>query len=421
MLIVRIALMAVVCMQAAGYSQSNPKPAKDRQGPRQAAATSLPVQLRAVVTNSAGQFVQDLTKEDFALTEDGALQTIASFSMMKIDGKSDALPSLRKESAQAAPAVSSPPLSRVIVLLIDTAHISGGGIERVRMALTNFIDEQKGEQDLIALVTSTGKPGVTGEFTADRSKLKADLKKIRQANTEFESFLTPVLCGKVVQRDPQAVNLASLIIDSEERTSGSVQAPQRGNVEAEAVSNCRMRLLETASRRRALMSAIGAAVEKMSGWPGPHMLALFTEGFSMVATGGDIAISEVRPAISIAIRAGVMIYTFDAKDPLTSKQVNIESYSLSSEILNSMRDLQHGTSLLAGQTGGDAFFNLDGLSDQLQKMLDANHVGYYLSYSPAPAADPRKLRSIGISVKGHPDYQVRAAKGFDMTAPGKAK
>ena len=76
-------------------------------------------------------------------------------------------------------------------------------------------------------MTSAGKPGVTGEFTTDRGKLKADMKKIRPANTEFESFLTPALCGKVVQRDPQAVSLASLIIDSEERNSGSVQMPRQ--------------------------------------------------------------------------------------------------------------------------------------------------------------------------------------------------
>jgi VWFA-related protein len=165
------------------------------------------------------------------------------------------------------------------------------------------------------------------------------------------------------------------------------------------------------------MTTIGAAVDKMSGLPGQHLIALFTEGFSMIATGGDIAISEVRPAISSAVRSGVMMYTFDVKDPSTAKQPTMESYSLASEILNSKRDMEHGTSLLAGQTGGGAFYNLDGLSGQLQTMLDANRVWYRLAYYPPAVADPRKFRGISVSVKEHPEYQVRTPKGYDMTAP----
>jgi VWFA-related protein len=264
-------------------------------------------------------------------------------------------------------------------------------------------------------MTTAGKPGVKGEFTTDRIKLKAEMKRIRQGYAQFESFLTPALCGKVIRRDPQALSLTTLIIDSEDRSSGSVQAPARTNTEAEAVSKCRMLLLETESRRRAVTSSIEAAIQKMSAMPGQHMIALFTEGFSMTASGGDPAISEIRPAISSAVVSGVMIYAFDAHVPMASKQANIESYSLSSEILNSSRDLQHGMSLLASETGGAAFYNLDGLSDQLRQMLGDNRICYRLSYYPPSGKDPRKYRRISVSVKGHPEYRVRAQKGYDLT------
>jgi VWFA-related protein len=197
--------------------------------------------------------------------------------------------------------------------------------------------------------------------------------------------------------------------------------PSGPNPEAEAVSRCMMLLLETSSHRRALMSSIGAAVDKVASMPGQHILALFSEGFSMTATGGDIAISEARPAISNAVRSGVMIYAFDARIPLSSKPPNTESYSLAAEILNSKLDLQHGMGLLAGQTGGDAYFSLDGLNDQLQKMLDTNRASYRLAYYPLPVSDPRKYRAVSVSVKGHPEYQVRTAKGYDMTGLRRGK
>lgn len=413
MFVRKIALITILLAQTTAVSQVKSEDSKNQQKP-----PNVAVQVRAVVTDRAGQFIQGLTKEDFLLTEDGVQQSVHSFSVERIEAKPALLstkeaPQPIPEAAQGYPAS---PSSRVIVLLVDTAHVSSNGLERARIALQHFIDEQKSDQDLIAVMTSSGKPGVTGEFTGDRSKLKAEMKKVRPGYTQFESFLTPVLCGKVVRRDPEAVSLAGLIIDSEDRTSGSVQMPG-GNTQAEAVSKCMMVLLESSSRRRAVVTSIGTAVERMSAMPGQHIIALFTEGFSMTATGGDIAINEVRPAISSAVRSGVLIYTFDVKVPMSSKQVNIESYSLAGEILNSARDIQHGTSLLAGQTGGDAFYNLDGLSGQLQEMLDKNRLCYRLAYNPPQAADPRKFRTIGVAIKGHPEYQVSAQKGYDMTEP----
>lgn len=425
MLIAKIALAGLVCAHAMGLAAAGPARARDGQETQKTAAKREAVQLFVVVTDRSGQFVEGLTVKDFVLIEDGVQQPVDLFLMEKTEGTSGSLSPAQGQAAHTVPgarqAPAGPASSRVIVLLVDTAHVSSGGLERVRVALRRFVDEQKTERDLIAVMTSAGKPGVTGEFTADESIVKAAMDKIRPGYTQFESFLTPVLCGRVVQRDPQAVGLASLILDSENRTSGSVQMPRSGNDEADAVSKCRMQLLETASRRRALMNAIGAAVDKMSGLPGQHMIALFTEGFSMVATGGEVAISEVRPAISSAVRSGVMMYSFDVKDPMASKPVTMESYSLASEIQNNRRDLQHGTSLLAGQTGGDAFYNVDGLSNQLQNMLDANRVCYRLVYYPPSTADPRKFRSISVSVKEHPEYQIRTPKGYDMTAPRKSK
>ncbi len=132
----------------------------------------------------------------------------------------------------------------------------------------------------------------------------------------------------------------------------------------------------------------------------------------MIAPGGEIAISDVLPAASGAVSAGVMIYAFDARVSMASKQVNIESYSLSSEIHDSVRDLQHATAFLATQTGGEAFYNSDGLGGQLQKMLGDNRLYYRLVYASPTDRDPTKFRKISVSVKDHPDYRVRVQKGY---------
>ena len=66
-----------------------------------------------------------------------------------------------------------------VVLLADTPGISPGGMESVRAALLRFVDEQPTHQDLVALKTTAGKPGVTGEFAGDRTGLQDGIRKLR--------------------------------------------------------------------------------------------------------------------------------------------------------------------------------------------------------------------------------------------------
>jgi VWFA-related protein len=408
----RIAFLVFCALIVLSFSRTDAKSVRHAQDPKAKAARREAIQVRAVVSDRTGRIIESLANEDFVLTENGVSQTPDTFSIEKFEAGPGSQSQGLNQSNTANPGQTVSP--RVVVLMVDTAHISPNGVESVRMALNRFVDQQTKEQDVIAVMTTTGKPGVKSEFLTDRAKLKAEIVKLRHGSARFESFLSPSLCGKVIKRDPQAVGLASLILNSEERTSGSIQMPAPTNPEAEAVSKCQMLLLETASGRKSVVSAIDAAVQRMAGMPGQQLIALFSEGFSMVASGGDVAIGEVRPAISRAVRSGVMVYSFDANVPMSSKQANIESYSLAGEIVSAKRDLEHGMSLLSSETGGGAFHNLDGLSEQMQQMLDENRFCYRLAYTAPSGGDPRNYRSINVTVKGHPEYRVRAQRGYDM-------
>jgi VWFA-related protein len=85
---------------------------------------------------------------------------------------------------------------------------------------------------------------------------------------------------------------------------------------------------------------------------------------------------------------------------------------LSSEIQNSIRDYQLGMAILSNETGGEAFYNLDGISGQLTKMLDGSSIYYRLAYPPPSGKNPKKYHSINVSVKDHPEYHVRTQKGY---------
>jgi VWFA-related protein len=399
----KIAILVTLAMPVLSFSQSGPQPAKEL------------TQVSAVVTDRQGRLVEGLTIHDFLVKEDNDQPPLDSFSRGKTGAIPGTLP-VPKIKAANDPGVSGtevpPDVSRVIALVVDAASITHAGMETVKAALLNFVNEQATDQDLIALMTTSGKPGVSGEFTKDRNKLREAIKRLRPGRARTDSFLTPALCGKVVRREPQAVTLAMQIIESEEYTTGSFIGGGSGDPQAEAASKCMMLLLEAATRRRAVTSSIRAAAERLEAASSQRVIALFSAGFSMIAPGGEIAIDDVRPAMSTAAHSGVMVYCFDARVALDTRQINIGSLHLTSEMNDAVRDYQHGVALLASQTGGEAFFNIDSLSACMRKMLDGNAVCYRLSYATPQDKNPKAYRSITVSVKDHPEYHVRAAKGY---------
>lgn len=81
---------------------------------------------------------------------------------------------------------------------------------------------------------------------------------------------------------------------------------------------------------------------------------------------------------------------------------------------------------MARDTGGEAFFNTNDMSGRLQKALNDNRVYYALAYhAPAEGAGDKnnQFRRITLRVKNHPEYRVRAQRGylpFDATGEEQA-
>jgi hypothetical protein len=68
--------------------------------------------------------------------------------------------------------------------------------------------------------------------------------------------------------------------------------------------------------------------------------------------------------------------------------------------------------VLANDTGGGPLSENNDLLEALQRGLDANRAYYTLGYYPEDTGDLRKFRSISVKVRNHPDYSVRAQKGY---------
>jgi VWFA-related protein len=147
------------------------------QPPEPAKAAVLPplsvevVRVDVVVSDKGGRSRPGLTREDFAVFEDGKPQTLVQFA------------AYGRRSAVAAPAPAPPAATeadedvdlfprRQVVLLLDDVHMEFSSLVRAQKALTRFVEEDLEPEDQVALLTTSGARALAQEFTTDRSVLE---------------------------------------------------------------------------------------------------------------------------------------------------------------------------------------------------------------------------------------------------------
>jgi len=118
--------------------------------------TSL-VTVPVVVTDRYGRFIAGLSRQNFSIREDGALQSIASFSSIE------------------------EPFN--VALLIDTSRSTKGKLSTIRKAALEFI-KQLQPNDRVLVATFDEKVAFIGEFSSDRRDLEHAIRGVK------DSYLT---------------------------------------------------------------------------------------------------------------------------------------------------------------------------------------------------------------------------------------
>lgn len=374
------------------------------------------LEVRAVVTDRQGKLVDGLKKQDFEVLENNRPQAISFFSIARVAGKDD---TATTNDVVVKPGPVSPPdsPSRTIALFADTLHLSTSSLLSMKQALRRYVNEQLSDQDLVALIPTTGTLGLVGQFTRDRRILRYAIEKLGPGPSSNNSFFTPYLAAMVDRDDPEALRVAASVLAAE----GRVQ-PSASYVRGRA----RQILSEAGYQSRSTLLTLKAVAEAMAALPGQRLIVLFSDGFTLWDGNGQNT-SEVQSVVSRAVRSGVTIYSidagglrppsfFDASRSNAGTNPRIMSYSNASE-----RDLQDGLNALARDTGGEPFFNTNDLGGALQKALDKNRVYYALAYYPSSANDKKSFRQITVRVKTHPEYKVRTQKGYLAAELGKER
>ena len=411
--LVFVIAFATTTASLSGFSQT--KPSNQDEAVR--LRTEL-VQVQVVVTDKQGRVIQDLNKEDFELLEQGRPQEVSFFSLERIAvrpaSSSTKTPNPIAPEITTGPATSSTS-SRSIVLFLDTLHLSGPSLIRSRLAAKQFVDEQVTDQDTVIIASSNGVFGIFQNAARNRFALHRLIERINAFDASKQSNFTPYLAGMVKLGDRAAFDLAAHILAAELRID---LVFARDMVRGKASE-----VLEIASyTRQSTLSVLSAVAERVMGMPGQRLLILLSDGFSMRDFNGAPDSGNVQSVISKAVRAGVVIYSIDVKGLEVPAEFDASRRTvtggsamigrLSSYMSASAKDLQDGINALAQDTGGKAFFNTNDLDGAVRKAVDLTRTYYALAYYPPDDRGTKEFRRITVRVKTHPEYSVRAQKGY---------
>jgi VWFA-related protein len=384
-----------------------------------------------IARDAQGQFVADLTKDDFELYEDGVPQQIASLVLVhggRVSNLALPPPPAPPEGIILPPARPTNDASgRIFILFIDDLHLDFKNTARVRDLLKKIKGTLIHQGDMFGVVSS-GTSSIAIDLTYDLKRIDEALKK--------------VMGGALKPTD---------IIQGPEGQEGPTEVRYRAHVAFSSAADLLDNLAKVHNRRKALIyvsngydfnpfekSRSGQAefFENRFGTQSNPSSNTNVDGTTdntnstnsgnsdltdPSRTGGKWAdadlVRELAELTRAANRANATIYTIDPRGLVGMPDLddNVDPMEFQEYITNSINSLR----VLAEQTGGIAVVNQNDF-DKALKRIDAETSDYYMIgyYSTNP--DPlRRTRQIDVKVK-RKDIDVWARKSYSIkTGPRK--
>src|SRR6266403_1477696 len=261
------ALMFLVPVPARSQGQEQPPPP-----PPPAAATaeqqpvvvikkeSKLVLVDSVVTDKKGNYIRDLTQNDFKVFEDNKEQAVSTFST----------------GADAATQANGQ--RRYLILFFDNSTMAAPDQIQARSAATKFIAANAGPDRLMAVVDFGGSLRIVQNFTASADVLRAAVSGVKSSSVDANAPAPDV-----------PVTIASTGLSS------------LGNAAADFGA-------------RSMLLAVRSLAKNLRAVPGRKMVVLFSGGFPLTQENQ----AELTATIDACNKSNVAVYALDVRGLVTT-------------------------------------------------------------------------------------------------------
>jgi len=354
------------------------------------------VEIDAIVTDQQGNFVRNLTKDDFVVTEQGKPQTVSIASLVDIPVEKFDPPLFKTKVVEPDVRSNSKEFNgRVFVLVLDDLNTSFSRSARVKLAARQFVERYLGANDVAAVVQTGGAKATAQEFTSSHQRL------IRVINNFMGQKERSATLGR---------------IDEFYRTQG-IGASRRPRDPNEEIRVYKARNTYTVLRNLA---------DYMAGIRGRRKaVVFFSEGIDydiydpIANTYASDILQYSKDAIAAATRANVSFYGVDPRglagfDDAAEIGSIPNDPSLGLGLAALQRELQisqDSLRILSDETGGFAAVNSNDFARSFERIIGDNSSYYVLGYYSNDTKRDGQFRNLKVSVK-QPGLEVRARKGY---------
>lgn len=394
---------------SAGNGAQETEPAQKAPAPPQGQPT-FRVQIDLVTTDvivrdGNGQFVADLTKDDFEIYEDGVPQEIASLDLVhggrtfNLEAPPPPPPQEGIILPQARP--TNDAAGRIFLFFVDDLHLNFRDTTRIRQLFEKMAKTLLHEGDMFGVV-STGTSSIAIDLTYDRRRMDEAIKKISGGGLRPSELI----------QGPQGPN-------------GPSELRYRAHVAFATAYDIVKNLEKIQNRRKAVIYVSnGYDFNPFEGarFNDPNIVGMKNERYDFIEydpftrqsnqfADADLA-RELAELTRAANRANATFYTIDPRGLVAGS--DLDEQVDPTEWNDYIRTTQDSLRVIAEQTGGFAVVNQNSFDKALQR-IDAESSDYYVlgyySSNPDPLKRTRKIevkvKRKGLDVWSRTSYSLR--------------
>ena len=381
----------------------------------------------AVVRDAKGQFVPDLTRDEFEVLEDGVIHDLSSMTLVHRGRVTNLLAPL---AAPPPEGIILPALrrqddtsGRVFLFIVDDLHLDVKKTPIVRDLFRQIAKHLLHDGDMFGMV-STGTSSIAIELTYNRALFELAVARISGNGLSATDIIQgasgsqgPIEVRHRAQVAFSTVNDALTNLEKVQNrrkvvvyvSNGYNFSPfQLGRFGTAAQSPFQRNAAQTLQNQTNALAAAGRD-EPVPRQDPNAVLGNAREGFADAELAGEL--QEVTQA---AVRANAVIYTMDPRGVDAGADIgdNVDPREWRSYFDKTQDTLR----VLAAETGGAAIVNENEFDDAL-KRIDAEASDYYMLgyYSKNPGTS-NQARKIEVRVK-RPGLTVIARSSYVVRAP----
>lgn len=378
-------------------------------------------QTSVVVLDKNDRPVEGLKSEQFELKVDGKMRPIEFFEASNTgqivsEAEGNAPPQANINSK----AVLS---ERKIIFFLDDLHLAPDSLNRTRLAIRKFTDDNMLPLDQILVVTSSGRLGFLQQFTDNPAVVQAIAERVQPfpdvTRDTDQPPMPEYLAIQILNGNSNITDYyVEKYIESIKIKSSSVnrEAVRRTVIQR---ANSIVKSLTVVSQ--STLGSVRSMVDSLRTMRGRKLVFLFSDGFFLTDKGGGNFDNHFLQRLAgKAAKEDFTFYTIDARGlsigiaaDATGLRPTDPNGRLEAGRLGEDSALQEGLFEIADGTGGVFLGGTNYFDKWIDQVLTETSVYYTLAWLPEEDEQTvQKFKKIEVSVIGRPNLKVRLQNGF---------